>query len=98
VGSSYLPERAGRLGRSKKSLLLDDDCVAKSDYVSELFGSHALAPSKAFKKEAIAACCTPDGKVVTSSMLTMTRHNFFWTTAILNFCVPKTCQKQPSQC
>jgi hypothetical protein len=41
---------------------LDAGCVAKSDYVNELFGSRALAPSKAFKKEAIAACCTPDGK------------------------------------
>jgi hypothetical protein len=62
VGSSYPPERAAHLGSSQKSLFLDAGCVAKSDYVNELFGSCALAPSKAFKKEAIAACRARDGK------------------------------------
>jgi hypothetical protein len=62
VDSSYPPERAARLGSSQKSLFLDAGCVAKSDYVNELFGSHALASSKAFNKEAIAACNTPEGK------------------------------------
>jgi hypothetical protein len=62
VGSSYLPERAALLVSSQKSLLLDACCVAKSDYVNEFFGSRVLASSKAFKKEAIAACHTPDGK------------------------------------
>jgi hypothetical protein len=62
VGSSYPPERAAHLGSSQKSLLLDDGCVSKSDNVKELFGSRVLASSKAFKKEAIAACRTPEGK------------------------------------
>jgi hypothetical protein len=62
MGSSYPPERAARLGSSQKSLFLDAGCVAKSDYVHELFGSRALVPSNAFKQEAIEACRTPDGK------------------------------------
>jgi hypothetical protein len=62
VGSSYPPERAARLGSSQKSLFLDAGCVAKSDYVIELFGSRAPAASKAFKKEAIVSCRTPNGK------------------------------------
>jgi hypothetical protein len=62
VGSSYPPERAAHLGSSQKSLFLDAGCVAKSDYVNELFGSRVFDPSKAFKKESIAACRTPEGK------------------------------------
>jgi hypothetical protein len=62
VASSYPPERAAQLGSSQKSMFLDDVCVAKSDYVNELFGYRVLASSKAFKKEAIAACRTPEGK------------------------------------
>jgi hypothetical protein len=41
---------------------VDAGCVAKSDYVNEWFGSSAPAASKAFKKETIASCRTPDGK------------------------------------
>jgi hypothetical protein len=62
VGSSYPPEHAARLGSSQKSLFLDAGCVTKLDYVNELFGSHVLASSKAFKKEAITDCRTPEGK------------------------------------
>jgi hypothetical protein len=59
VGSSYPPERTARLGSSQKNLFLDADCVTTSDYVNEF---RVLASSKAFKKEAIAACHTPKGK------------------------------------
>jgi hypothetical protein len=62
VGISYPPEHAARLRSSQKSLFLDSGCVGKSDYVNELFGSCVLASSKAFKKEAIAACHNPKGK------------------------------------
>jgi hypothetical protein len=62
VGSSYPSGRAARLGSSQKSLFLDAGCVAKSDYVNELFGYRVLASSKAFKKETYAACLTPDDK------------------------------------
>jgi hypothetical protein len=61
--------------------------------VNELFGSRALAPSKAFKKEAIAAYRTPDGKC--SDIFDVDDDE---TQLLLDDCHPQLLRPQDSPC